>query len=489
MQDPVYPIRTTRKRTTQRKGARKTAASPGKPAPRDAAKKAALRKKAAAAAKDAWKIIKVGFHFGDSRTRVAASKNGENLRLRETEFTNIVGTVKLKVPRGLIPKKSRVLYGEQAMKVLRQVDLRRPISMGLITDVKICRQFMNHVCSAIDAAGSERLWGVVSIPASAGPNEAQKVQRSLSTVLERMAIVPEPYLAAEGMQLEKSIRLERFGEDLTRHSLVIDAGGATTDLCLVRGPFPGPADCVRLERAGDDIDERIYKNALLYAPTLFLNHRMAREIKEEQAFVGSQQEGSLQSGSDLIAFTEVIRAACESLLEAVVDAACELLRRCDPAGVKLIARNIILTGGGSRIRHFRSSLEERMRKGGFPEARVLVPEDYQGLVARGALRFAEKLSDQDWMALAELPSAQSLVGQFAEDGEPASVSWMDVSLRSEATRPSESAAAANQAAVPPEPTPAQAPSDAPIITHKSKEKTDTLSLQDLENELDLFKAR
>jgi len=131
-----------------------------------------------------------------------------------------------------------------------------------------------------------------------------------------------------------------------------------------------------------------------------------------------------------------------------------------------------------------------MRKSGFPEARVLVPEDYHGLVARGALRFAEKLSDQDWMALAELPSAQSLVGQFAEDGEPASVSWMDVSLRSEATRPSESAAAANQAAVlPAEPTPAQAPSDAPIITHKSKEKPDTLSLQDLENELDLFKAR
>jgi hypothetical protein len=290
------------------------------------------------------------------------------------------------------------------------------------------------------------------------------------------------------MQIEKSIRMQRLGEDLTRHSLVIDIGAATTDLCLVRGPFPGPGDCTRLEQAGDYIDERIYKNALLYAPTLFLNHRTAREIKEEQAFIGDPHEGSLESGSDLIVFSEVIRTACESLLQAVAGAACELLGRGDAAAGSLIARNIILTGGGSRIRHFPSSLEERLRKSGFQDARVLIPDDYQGLVARGALRFAEKLSDQDWQTLASRLSAPS-VGQFVEGAEADSVSWMDVSLRSEASRSSESAPAEAKAPAatlaPPRP---HAPSAAPVITRKSMEKANDFSLEDLK-QLELFKGR
>src|SRR6185369_5037323 len=64
MQEPVYPIRTARKKGTAKKAARKrAAAAPARPAVRETAKKAVQRKKAEAG-KDAWKIVKVGFHFG-----------------------------------------------------------------------------------------------------------------------------------------------------------------------------------------------------------------------------------------------------------------------------------------------------------------------------------------------------------------------------------------------------------------------------------------
>src|SRR4029450_5202655 len=133
--------------------------------------------------------------------------------------------------------------------------------------------------------------------------------------LERVVVVPEPYLVAEGMRLDKAVQLERLGRDLTRGCIVIDVGAGTTDICLVRdGAFPTAADQIRLEIAGNSIDHKIFTNALVHSPTLFLSRRMAREIKEEQAFVGGSSADATNVGSDLVALTEGIRKAGESLL-------------------------------------------------------------------------------------------------------------------------------------------------------------------------------
>ncbi len=352
--------------------------------------------------KAVWKVLKVGLHFGSSRTRVAASKNGEEIRLKKTAFTNIVGFLKLSAPFMNAQKGSDVLYADDAFKFIRQVDLKKPIHLGMVVDVRVCKQLVTHIASAVDPSGTRKLWGVASIPVTAGPEEWDKARRSLSGTFQRVAVVPEPYLAAEGMHLEKCVRSRGTLVDLTKNSLVIDIGAATTDLCLVRGEFPSTADQIRIEKAGNSIDERILNNALIRYPTLCMTHRMAREIKEEQAFVGTaptSTEGSrLPGSSDLFALIEVIRSACEDLLQSIVNASCDLLGRCDPDAATNISRNIILTGGGSRIRNLAAGIEERLRAGGYPQARILVPEDHTVLVARGAVRFGEKLSDEEWKA-------------------------------------------------------------------------------------------
>ncbi len=358
-----------------------------------------------AAGKAVWKVLKVGLHFGNSRTRVAASKNGEELRLKKSVFTNIVGFLKLSAPFMNAQRGSDVLYAEDAFKFIRQVELKKPIHSGMVVDVRVCKQLITHIASAVDPAGTRKLWGVVSIPPTAGPEEWDKARRALNGTFQRVAIVPEPYLAAEGMHFEKSVRSRGALDDLTRNCLVVDIGAATTDICLVKGEFPTAADQVRLDKGGNFIDEKIFNNALIRYPTLCMTHRMAREIKEEQAFVGvapTSIEGSrLPGSSDLFALIDVIRSACESLLQSIVDAGCELIGRCEPEVATNVSRNIILTGGGSRIRNLAAVLEERLRAGGYPEACVLVPEDYAGLVARGAVHFGEKLSDDDWKELAD----------------------------------------------------------------------------------------
>jgi rod shape-determining protein MreB len=447
----------------------------------------------AAARQDLRKVVKVGLHFGDSKTRVAASKNGDPLRLKRDVFTNIVGFLRLHAPLARLPGKSEVLYAEQAVKFLEQVDLRKPIHSGLVNDVRVCRQFITHVCSAIDPSGNGRLWGVASIPAMAGPEELEKVYRALKGPLERVVVVPEPYLAAEGMRLDKEARQQRLGQDLTRNALVIDIGAGTTDICLLHGGFPTPEDQVRIELAGNSIDDKIFTNALVHSPTLFLSRRMAREIKEEQAFIGGSLAGETQRGSDLIALTDVIRKACDMLLLAIVEASCGLLGRCEPDVAAAVSRAIILTGGGSRIRNLATSLEGHLRSRGFPEAKVLVPQDYQSLVAQGALRFAEKLNDEEWRALSwRTPAENSSHFDAAEEPseeaspclEPDCISWMDVGLRAEAS-PAGEPEGEELSAGDPEP-PAEEPP--PRKTRRRKEKGKAITEGDIEERLEFFRT-
>jgi|RhiMethySRZTD1v2_1073278.scaffolds.fasta_scaffold09912_3 rod shape-determining protein MreB len=393
---------------------------------------------APASRRDLRKIVLVGLHFGDSRTRIAASEEGDPLRLKKDEFPNVVGFLRLKAAVAKGAGKSEVLCADQATKFLQQIDLRKPIVSGLVNDVRVCRQFLTHVCSAVDATANRRLWGVASIPAMAGPEELEKAYRSLRGPLERVVVVPEPYLAAEGMRSERTVQLERMGQDLTEGCLVIDVGGGTTDICLIRGGFPRPEDQVRLEVAGNTIDNKIFMNALVHTPTLFLSRRMARDIKEEQAFVGGSPVGGARERSDLIEFTDVIRRACDSLLQAIVEACSKILARCD-GDAKAISRSIVLTGGGSRIRNLPVGIESGLRANGHPDARVLVPDDFRTLVARGALRFAQKLGEEEWQALASKTPAEiarhfsgvpDADGQFTTLEALAAV---DVGLREEAS--------------------------------------------------------
>jgi rod shape-determining protein MreB and related proteins len=473
--------------------ARARAARATRPATASRGKARAAQARGKAVRQELGKVVKLGLHFGDRETKVAASKNGDRLRLPREVFTNLVGFLKLSSPRSGARQKSGVLYAEQAVKFLQQVDLKKPIQSGLVSDVRVCRQFITHIASQVEQSGAGRFWGVASIPAMAGRSEVEKLYRALKGPLERVVIVPEPYLVAEGMRLEQDIRKEHFGQDLTRGSLVIDIGAGTTDLCLVQGGFPTPEDQVRLEVAGNFIDDKIFTNALVHSPTLFLSRRMAREIKEEQAFVGSSLVGESSQGSDLVALTEVIRKACDKLLEAVAEATVKLLGRLKPEAAESISSRLILTGGGSQIRNLPEVLQESLRARGFPAARIIVPKDFEAVVARGALRFAEKLSDEEWKGLAFRSPGEAEDLPEGADGEDESplvsldagpMAWMDVGLRSQAAPGEESEQAV------PQPAPRAAapdPSGAPRPGPARKEKKEEFTSEDLE-QLDLFKG-
>ena len=148
------------------------------------------------------------------------------------------------------------------------------------------------------------------------------------------------------------------------------------------------------------IDKRILSNALFLCSGISLTPKLAVEIKEEQAFVNDESQQPVTARSELIALTEVIRGACEDLVLSIVDASCEFLGRCDPESAIDISKNIIVTGGGSKIRGLPAKLESLLRRRGYDEVNVTVPGNYKRLVAHGALRLAERLTDEEWEEMA-----------------------------------------------------------------------------------------
>ncbi len=354
--------------------------------------------------------------LGNFRAVVAASKSGECVDLERDIFPSVIGYLKLGARLDELP-------ANDAWKLCRRLNLTRPIRAGVVVDVKSCRELVAHLCSTINPGGSKTLRGVVSAPARATPEEQERVRRAVRGVLKRSIVVAEPYLAAEGMQLDSGFQRSGKPDDLTTGSLVIDIGATTTDLCLVRGELAA-FEQISLEKAGHWVDKMISANALFRCPGLSLTPHLAVRILEEQAFVSSEAVRSAVPGPDLVELTAVIRAACEELLRVVAEASRELLGRCDPESAARSSRNIILTGGGSKIRGFPSKLEASLRAMGYEQARVMVPQDYKRLVARGAVRFADRLTEEQWEELGSL----SWRTQSAQSGAERSEALPEASL-------------------------------------------------------------
>ena len=92
----------------------------------------------------------------------------------------------------------------------------------------------------------------------------------------------------------------------------------------------------------------------------------------------------------------MIRDACDRLVPIIVDGIQELIRHCDSDATVNVLENVILTGGGSAIHGLAQKVEKALHEREFDCARCIAPLDYKRLVARGALRVAEGVREDQW---------------------------------------------------------------------------------------------
>jgi rod shape-determining protein MreB len=191
---------------------------------------------------------------------------------------------------------------------------------------------------------------------------------------------------------------------MIEHSLVIDIGAGTTDLCRVYGTIPGPGDQMHISHAGDMIDGRLIEEIQRKYNGAQITKDMARRWKEQYSFTSASTpedpvlvDFSIEGKAMKLDITDCMQNACEAIVDPIVENVKLLIAQSNPEYHDQFRRNMILAGGGSAIKGLGSLIERRLSDMG--EVVVHVVDDPVKLGAMGGLRLAMEVPEEMWSNL------------------------------------------------------------------------------------------
>ncbi len=353
------------------------------------------------APKPAATVVKLGLDLG-TNTTVVAAKCGEQLIdfPNETDLIrSVIGFPKAGIIPGILPNDTDTLFGDEAVDYRLHLDLKWILHEGCVDDVETTRLFTKHLRNVVTNDPKQQVWGVVGAPANCTKEQQKSLRATMVGVLDRLVVVPEPFLAAMGLRDDP--HYGKTGGDPTKHSLIVDIGAGTTDLCLVRGYYPTADDQISFPQAGNFIDDTLAQCIARRYPDLKLTRVTITQLKESHSFVeGFDRDANVKVYVDgrprIVDFAEIIQEACDALVPLILRGIRDLLSRCDSDSIVKVMENIIVTGGGSQISGLCERLQETLREEGYDCARTVRPSDYKRLVANGALKVADNVRDDQW---------------------------------------------------------------------------------------------
>lgn len=336
-------------------------------------------------------VLHVGIDLGTSRSSISASNGQRHV------VESYVGWPLDMVARKVLKKP--VLIGGEALENRSMLDLHRPLEQGLIKegsdqDEAAVRELLRHLLSLVGVdvgnRGNRRVRAVVGVPAEALRVNKQQVRKAIQGAVDSLLIVSEPFAVA-------------YGLEALLHTLVIDSGAGTTDLCVMNGRLPTEEDQRTLPQAGDWIDEQLMRLTRARFPEASISIHMVRQWKEEGSFVGESKTPVLVTAPvngkpTQLDITNEMRQACESILPPLVESMLELLARAQPDYQEKIRNNIVVSGGTGLIRGLGPRLEQELQGVGGGKVRVVKDPIYIG--SDGGLAIALDAPDGDWEKVA-----------------------------------------------------------------------------------------
>jgi rod shape-determining protein MreB len=191
---------------------------------------------------------------------------------------------------------------------------------------------------------------------------------------------------------------------MIEHTLVVDIGAGTTDLCRVYGTIPGPADQMHTGYAGDYVDNQIIIEVQRKYNGAQITKDMARRWKENHSFVSTSTpdspimvDFSIEGKAMTLDITDCVQNACESIVDPIVENIKALIAGSNPEFHDEFRRNMVLAGGGSGIAGLGALIERRLSDMG--DVNVHVVDDPVRLGAMGGLRLAMEVPEDMWKNL------------------------------------------------------------------------------------------
>jgi len=335
------------------------------------------------------KIFYAGIDLGTSRSSIAAS-TGQQL-----STLSCVG-----YPKDIISQKrfgKAHLFGDEALNNRLALEMVYPLADGVICDDKRALEttalILKHL---LDNALPEKQQGdqvylAVGVPAQANIKSKQAILEATKEIADKVIVVSEPFAVAYS--------IGRFDE-----CLVVDIGAGTTDLCRMHGAMPDESDQITLKVAGNYFDEQLSNGILEKFSKVQLTPQIIKRIKEKHGYVSDAEsattvkvtlsEQGIQGDYEI---SDLLQACCEKFTAPISQAIQQLIGSFDPDFQAQLRDNIIIAGGGSRLKGLDIAIEKSLLAYGGGTASCVQDAEFCGCI--GALKMCQEMPDEYWKQL------------------------------------------------------------------------------------------
>lgn len=358
-------------------------------------------------------VVLVGLDLGTNKSCLLAAKADAREPFVNTIIPSVVGYAKAGIIDRILPGNAKTLFGQEALTNALHANLVAPLKEGVIADTTAALDFFQHLKRQIDPSGETEVRAVIGIPANADQAARDSIIKAATGVFDRIMLIPEPFLAALGVREDARLGQGDYVDPVT-NSLFIDIGAGTSDLCRIQGYFPTAEDQISVPFAGDAIDSMILEGLSQKYPNHGLTRGKVREIKEANAYVGTQKGSTdvrviLAGKAHVLDLGDLLSRAANALIEKIYPALTKLIAQAPSDTVETLLKNIVITGGGSQIRGIDQVLQQKLTADGFeaPRVRVAGP-DYKRYVAIGAMKAAQSARDDQWQVLLGTKRAETV---------------------------------------------------------------------------------
>ena len=326
----------------------------------------------------------IGMDLGTSRTTICTS-TGKRMTTR-----TVVGYVK-----DIIGEKrfgAKMLIGEEAFKHRISLDMIQPLEDGVIkTDplalqaTKLIMEYIVHKALP-ERKKTDKVLMAIGTPAKASLKNKKDIIKLCHGIANKVMLVSEPFAVAYA--------LDRLDE-----CIIVDCGAGSIDLMRMHGTFPEEKDQMTLTTAGNFLDAKITKGILAEHPKVQLTPEIVRKIKEKYGYVSDTSDKIIVTLTvagipKQYNITEVLHKSCLKFTDPICEAVQKMVAEFDPEFQKLLRDNIIVAGGGSRLRAIDRCIEKSLEKYGGGDCTVVMDAEFCG--AEGAIKLAMEMPEDSW---------------------------------------------------------------------------------------------
>lgn len=328
-----------------------------------------------------------GIDLGTSRSSICTS-NGKRLTL-----LTCIGYCKDLIAKQRFGRE--YLYGREALENRLSLDIVWPLADGVIREDERSLQTTRLILERLitqtlpPKSSDSELYVALGVPAKVSQNSKKAIIQAAAPLVDKLLIISEPFAVAYA--------LDRFDE-----CLIVDIGAGTTDLCRMHGSFAEEDDQLTLTVAGDFLDEQLRQGILNQYPDVQLTAQIIKQIKERYGFVYEVSEPvkvtlytkGIPREYDL---TDILHTACLKLAQPISEAIQQLVGSFDPDFQAVLRDNIILAGGGSRLKGIDRAVEKSLEAYG--GGRAICVDDAEFCGSMGTLKMCEVMPEEYWEQL------------------------------------------------------------------------------------------